>query len=392
MLTTVPPPTDRPFLLSVTGTNGKTSVTTFTHQILAGCGWPVASYTSFGVISPDRTVTPVEIERTPEFLPDMIAGEHAKGATAMALESFSGALAVGLYQRVAVDTAICTGIESDHLDFHKTFENYRDAKLRLFRQALRPEGIAIVPAEAPQADTVVAAARQRGIRTWILGPDHEISLRDPAVRGDRTTGRLAIEGHDLGPVTFPFPDRIAVTNALLALAAVIAVGADVDAAVAAVAGLTPPEGRLQLVSQARGITVIADSAHNPGAVRTALLACRDRRPARIIVVFGAGGERDRQKRPEMGRVAAELADLVVLTDDNPRREHPGRIRAEIRPGCPAAIEVPRRVDAIRAALHMARAGDLVLLAGKGDETTQSIAGVDHPHDDREVARRVLAEL
>ncbi len=382
----------RPLLAAVTGTNGKTSVTTYLHQLFTAVGWAGSSYTSHGLRSPDGSLAPVEVENTAEFLPGMIAGEAAKGATAMALESFAGALAIGIYAEVDVDVAICTGIESDHLDFHGTPQAYLAAKLLLFSQVLRPDGIAIVPVGGAGCDIVAEVAAHRGLRVVRVGEGGDVALRDMVAEGETLGATLVVDGDVFGEVHLPFRDRIAVQNAMLSAAAMLGLGAPLDAVAPGLALLQPPAGRLQRVGSFDDIDVMVDTAHNPGALRAALQAARERSRHRVIVVFGAGGERDAVKRPEMGLVASELADVVVLTDDNPRHESPSAIRAAVRRGCPAAIEIPNRIDGIHAALRMARPGDVVLIAGRGDEDVQEIDGEDFAVDDREVARSLMAML
>ena len=385
-------PPDRPRLVAVTGTNGKTSVATFTYQLFRAVGWAGSSYTSHGLRSPDGTLAPVEVENTATFLPAMIAGEQASGAEAMAIEAFAAALQIGIHAAMEVDVAVCTGVESDHLDFHGTPEAYLAAKLLLFSQVLRPDGVAVVPVGGAACDVVCEVAAHRGIRTVRVGEGGEVALAHAEVVGESLHARLMIDGAEIGAVHLPFRDAITVQNALLAAAAVWCLGASPAQVAAGLATLEPPAGRLQRVGEFDGVEVVVDTAHNPGALRTALRAVRDRAPRRVILVFGAGGERDAVKRPEMGLVAAELADVVVLTDDNPRRESPSAIRAAVRRGCPQAIEIPNRIDGIHAALRMARPGDVVLIAGRGDEEAQEIDGAEFAVDDRQVARSLMAML
>ena len=391
MIAPVSAPVGRPLVLAVTGTNGKTSVSTTTLQLLRGIGWHAAGYDSTGITDVEGVVHTARVRRSPSYLPQMIAYQARAGARAMAIEAFVGLLAADMFTHVEVDTAVCTGLELDHLDVHKSPEQYWAAKLSLFDTHLRPDGLAVMPVDCALGERVRAAVARRGARLLTLGPGGNVELVDVEANTDRLSGRMVIDGeaHD---VTLPFSHRIAVTNALLAAIAVMGAGGDPAAVASALANVTPPPGRLQTVARAHGILAMVDTAHNPGALRTALAAVRARTDGRLIVVFGAGGERDPGKRPKMGGVAAEGADLVVLTDDNPRREPPARIRQEVRAGCPDCIEIPRRADAIAAALRMARPGDVVLVAGKGDETEQLVGGEAIPHDDREVIRSVMAEL
>lgn len=388
MIEPVSMPSGRPLVLAVTGTNGKTSVSTATLQLLKGIGWRAAAYDSTGITDVDGELHKPFVRRSPSYLPRMIDYQARAGAKAMSVEAFVGLLAAGMFTHVEVDTAVCTGLELDHLDVHKSAEAYWGAKLSLFERHLRPDGVAVMHVDCALGDRVRAAVARRGARLVTVGDGGEVTLIKTREEGSRLSGKLMIH-EDEFDVTLPFTHSIAVTNALLAVVAVISAGGNPQAVATALSYVKPPPGRLETVAQAHGVTAMVDTAHNPGALRTALNAARSRSTGRLLVVFGAGGERDRQKRPLMGQVAAQLADVVVLTDDNPRREPPARIRAEVRAGCPDCIEIPRREDAIVAALHMARAGDVVLIAGKGDETEQLVDTGSTPHDDREVIRRVL---
>lgn len=385
MIPTLTRPSGRPLLSAVTGTNGKTSVATYTRQLLGEVGWRVGAYDSLGVTDVAGRLRPSGVRRSPDYLPELIAGLTEEGAEAISLEAFVGILADGLFEHVAVDTAVCTGLERDHVDVHGSVEAYWDAKLRLFREVLRPDGIAVMATDCARGDLVEHAVRERGIPLVTVGTGGDLRLEDTRTEKAFTRGWLHGVG-DPVEVLLPTTHDIAITNLLLSAAVVLAHGVDPVRLVGALSRVTPPPGRLELVLETGGVRVLVDTAHNPGALRTALHAVRRQTTGRVLLVVGAGGERDREKRPEMGEIAAGLADLVVITDDNPRREPPARIRADVRRGCPAGIEIPRREDAIVAALEMARPGDTLLVAGKGDETVQLIGTRRVPHDDREVIR------
>lgn len=402
MLEPVSPPVGRPVISAVTGTNGKTSVATATLQIMRAIGWCAAGYDSTGVDEVDGRLRPSGVRRSPDYLPELIDSQAARGAQAISLEAFVGILADGLFERVNVDVAVCTGLERDHLDVHRSLEAYWGAKLSLFEQHLRADGIAVLASDCAQRDLVETAARRRGARVVIVDaggdrPRHDerarrvrpdVRLLDARRVDDRIDGRLEI-GDETLAVVLPTVHAVAATNLLLAATAVIAAGGPAPQVVGALAEVKPPPGRLETVAERDGVRAMVDTAHNPGALRTALDSVRASTSGRLLLVFGAGGERDRAKRPEMGAIAASRADLVILTDDNPRREPPQRIRDEVRAGCPDCLEIPRRADAIRAAIEMARPGDTVLVAGKGDEHDQLIGGRRVPHDDREVIRQGL---
>ena len=385
----IQPPVGRPIITAVTGTNGKTTVATATRQVMNLIGWRAAGYDSTGVTEVVGTLRESRVRRSPDYLPELIDAQARAGAHAVSLEAFVGILADGLFERVPVDVAVSTGLERDHIDVHRSVEGYWNAKLRLFRDYLRPDGIAVVAADSAQGDLVREAVALRGIRLVVVGDGGDVSTEGLEERSGRLVGTLRVEGR-AHPVSLPTVHAVAVTNLLLAGTAVIAAGGDPAAVTDALSRVEPPPGRLQVIGEKDGVTAMVDTAHNPGALRVALGAARARTAGRVILVFGAGGERDRGKRAPMGAIAAELADVVVLTDDNPRREPPERIRAEVRAGIPDCVEIPSRTDAIHAALRMARAGDLVLVAGKGDEDTQIVGTTKVPYDDREVLRQALA--
>ncbi|MGY5763602.1 Mur ligase family protein [Brachybacterium sp. DNPG3] len=386
----MPAPVDRPLVSAVTGTNGKTSVATATLQLMRATGLRAAGCDSTGITDVHGAVRPSAFRRSARFLPDLIAEQAALGAEAISLEAFVGILKDGLFEHVEVDAAVCTGLEQDHLDVHGDLEHYWGAKLRLVEEHLRPDGIAVIAEDCARGDLVRDAVARRGARLLTVGSDIALEQAEEARADGRDVlrGRLRV-GSRRYEVKLPTVHAVAVTNLLLAASAVIALGRDPVAVADALARVVPPPGRLEIVGERDGVTAMVDTAHNPGALRTALTAVRARTSGRVLLVVGAGGERDRSKRAPMGRIAADLADLVVLTDDNPRREPPGRIRAEVRAGCPDGIEIPRRSDAIRAAWEMARAGDTVLVAGKGDESAQLVGTRKLPHDDRAVLRELL---
>lgn len=388
MIQPVIPPAGRPLVAAVTGTNGKTSVGTAMLQLMRAIGWRAAGYDSTGITDVDGVLHVARPRRSPEYLPDMIEYQARAGATAMTLEAFVGMLADGLFARVDVDTAVCTGLERDHLDVHGSVEAYWGAKLSLFEQHLRPDGVAVLAADCAQGDLVQDAVARRGARAVVVGEGGDLRFEGAQEQDGRLSGRLVV-GAESFAVTLPTVHSVATTNLLLAAAAVIAAGGSPRAVAGALAKTTPPPGRLEVVAERDGITAMVDTAHNPAALRTALHAVRSRFSGRVLLVFGAGGERDRAKRPEMGEIAAQLADLVILTDDNPRREPPQRIREDVRAGCPDCLEIPCRKDAILAALEMARPCDVVLVAGKGDEQVQLVGNDRLPHDDRVVIRQAM---
>ncbi|MGP5078714.1 Mur ligase family protein [Brachybacterium alimentarium] len=403
MVQPVNPPVGRPVTTAVTGTNGKTSVATATLQLLRAAGLRAAGYDSTGITDVHGSLHEARPRRSADYLPELIERQVRDGAQAISLEAFVGILKDGLFERVPVDVAVCTGLERDHLDVHGSLEAYWGAKLSLFDQHLRPDGVAVMAVDCARGDLVRAAVARRGARLVTVGEGGDVHIAPDAGAGQAADEAGAVGGAGRGlagqltvgtetiPVQLPVRHSIAVTNLLLAATAVISLGASPATVAAALTQVTAPPGRLETIGRRDGVTAIVDTAHNPAALRTALQAVRPGTAGRLIVVFGAGGERDRAKRPEMGELAAALADVVVLTDDNPRREPAQRIRDEVRVGCPGCLEIPRRSDAIRAAVLMARPGDTVLVAGKGDETVQLVGTRRVPHDDRDILRAALGE-
>lgn len=380
---------NRPLISAVTGTNGKTTVSTAIVQMMSAIGATAAGYDSTGLTDVYGVVHEPEIRRSPDFFPEMIQAQVSAGAQLFSLEAFVGVIADGLLDKIEVDIAISTGFERDHLDVHGSIDAYWAAKLSLFDRYLRGDGIAILADDSAQGRIVESVAAERHIQLLSIGGRGFMEFVDREPRGDCTLGWLRV-GAARYRASLPSLHSVTITNLLLAAAAVIAAGQEPAAVAEALAVVKPPPGRLEVVFKWGGVTAMVDTAHNPGALREALRAVRRRTSGRVIVVFGAGGERDRGKRPEMGAVARAFADLVILTDDNPRRESADAIRKDIRAGVPEGIEIPRREDAIRVALGLAREGDTVLVAGRGDEAEQVI-GVRRVHmDDRRCIQEFAA--
>ncbi|MCS6878456.1 MAG: UDP-N-acetylmuramoyl-L-alanyl-D-glutamate--2,6-diaminopimelate ligase, partial [Geminicoccaceae bacterium] len=283
-----------------------------------------------------------------------------------------------------------TNLSRDHLDYHGTMEAYRAAKLRLFRELLPEGATAVVDADVPEAGAIAALARARGLELLDYGKNARrlrLLAQTPLPSGQRV--ELLLEGRPFSCETRllgPFQAR----NLLAALGLVLATGAPLEAAVAHLSTLSGAPGRMQHVADhPAGAGVYVDYAHKPEALRQALEALRPHCRGRLHLVFGCGGDRDPGKRPLMGAIAHELADVVIVTDDNPRSEDPAAIRASILAACPKAREIGDRRAAIAAALDGLRAGDLLLIAGKGHETYQIFGATAVPFDDAAVVRELL---
>ena len=377
-----------PTCVAVTGTNGKTSVATFCRQIFARLGHKAASMGTLGVTvsapgQPDTQITPPGLT-TPDAadLAELMSRLAAEGVTHLALEASSHGVDQRRLDGVTLTAAGFLNLTQDHLDYHGTMGAYRAAKLRLF-EALLPRGAtAVLNADSDQFAAFAAAAAVAGqtvLSTGSAGEGIRVVDRVLAADGQRLT--LAHAGTTT-TVHLPLAGAFQADNALVAAGLCIAAGGAPAAVFAALEHLKGAPGRLQRVgARAGGGEAYVDYAHTPDGLETVLKALRPHTEGRLLVVFGAGGDRDRTKRPLMGEIAARLADVAIITDDNPRSEEPAAIRAEVQAGAPDALNIGDRREAIRAGVAMLTAGDVLVVAGKGHEQGQTIAGVTHPFDD-----------
>jgi UDP-N-acetylmuramoyl-L-alanyl-D-glutamate--2,6-diaminopimelate ligase len=380
-------------IAAVTGTNGKSSTVHFVRCIWQALGLQAASVGTLGIVSPGFVRDGGLTTPDPVQLHEDLAALAQRGVTHLAIEASSHGIVQHRLDGLQLAAAAFTNLTHEHLDYHVSMDAYFAAKARLFETLLPPNATAVVNADSDRAETLGALCRRRGVRFWTYGAKgREFRL----VSGFPTpTGQhLIIEA--LGShyeVDLPLVGGFQASNALAALGLVVATGGDPRRAVAALASLTGAPGRLQLVAHHRsGGAVYVDYAHKPEALETVLRTLRPFARGKLVVVFGCGGDRDRGKRPVMGEIATRLADLAIVTDDNPRSEEPEAIRAEIVRGIAAErnnwIEVVEgRQAAIAAGMAALRsADDLLLIAGKGHETGQTIKGVTHHFDDAEEAR------
>ncbi|WP_455373560.1 UDP-N-acetylmuramoyl-L-alanyl-D-glutamate--2,6-diaminopimelate ligase [Limibacillus halophilus] len=378
-------------IAAVTGTSGKTSVADFTRQLWELTGERAASLGTLGLI-PAGAAT-----KAPPYLttPDPVAlhaclAEIAEGGyERLAIEASSHGLDQYRLDGLELSAAAFTNLSQDHLDYHPDMESYFQAKLRLFSELLPSDGAAVLNADVPQFERLAESCRARGVEVLSYGArgaalklaearplPHGIAL-SLEIEGRKAECELSLIGAYQGH------------NALAAFGLALATGAEAGALLEALTKLKGVAGRLELVATtAKGAAVFVDYAHKPGALEAAIQALRPHTGKRLLCVFGAGGDRDRGKRPLMGEIATRLSDLVIVTDDNPRSEDPASIRAEILAAAPNALEIGDRAEAIAAALSEAREGDLVLIAGKGHESGQIIGDQVIPFDDAEVARRL----
>jgi UDP-N-acetylmuramoyl-L-alanyl-D-glutamate--2,6-diaminopimelate ligase len=379
-------------IAAVTGTNGKSSTVHFLRHIWTTLGRRAASVGTLGIVSPGLTrdgglTTPDPVQLHEDLA--TLAREHV---THVAIEASSHGLDQYRLDGIRLAAACFTNLTHEHLDYHASMEDYFAAKARLFESLLPQAGTAVVNADSDRAEALAEICRRRGIRFWTYGAkgrEFRLLKDDPTPQGQR----LAVEVlGELHCIDLPLVGGFQASNALAALGLAVATGSDPAAAVDALASVRGAPGRLQLVARHRsGAPVYVDYAHKPEALEIVLATLRPFTPGKLVVVFGCGGDRDRGKRPVMGEIATRLADLTLVTDDNPRSEEPAAIRAEIVRGIPADrrnwIEV---ADGRRAAIEQGMAAlagkdDLLLIAGKGHETGQTIKGVTYPFDDAVVA-------
>ncbi len=383
-------------MVAVTGTNGKTSVGSFLRQIWAAAGHRAASLGTTGVAGVPgledvvRLTTPDPLALHP--LLDRLAGA---GVTHAAMEASSHGLAQHRVDGVRLAAGALTNITRDHLDYHATQADYVAAKMRLFAELL-PEGAAAVVHEGPHAAEVGRIATMRGLgRVVTAGPGADANLRYRArLRPDGLDLEWWWRGVALAPTSLNLLGAFQAENVAVAVALALETQTSPGAALAALPGLVGVPGRMERVARrASGAQVVVDYAHTPDALRSALAALRPHLAGRLVVVGGAGGDRDPGKRRLMGAAMAEGADEVIVTDDNPRSEDPGAIRAAVLEGCPEAEEIGDRAEAILAGVDaLSGAGDALLIAGKGHETGQEVGGRVLPFDDAEHARAAVAVL
>jgi len=376
-------------IAAVTGTSGKTSVAAFTRQIWATLGYQAASIGTVGMVSPHgekygslTTPDPVELHHTL----DKLAGE---GVTHLALEASSHGLDQYRLDGVRIAAGAFTNLSRDHLDYHPTIEAYLAAKLRLFEDLILPGGTAVVGVDDCYAQQVVDAAQKRALKVMTVGEQgRDIKLVSGAIDGFAQIANFAYGGRTY-KVRLPLVGAFQVQNAGLAAGLTIATGAEPARVFAALEKLRGAKGRLELAGTHNGAPIFIDYAHKPDALKKALESLRPYARGKLVVVFGAGGDRDTGKRPIMGRIAVDNADRAIVTDDNPRTEIPAAIRAAILADATGAVEIGDRAEAIRKAVADLKNGDVLLIAGKGHETGQIIGDRILPFSDHEAVAAAL---
>jgi UDP-N-acetylmuramoyl-L-alanyl-D-glutamate--2,6-diaminopimelate ligase len=379
--------------VAITGTNGKTSVAEFTRKLYTTLGRRAASLGTIGLVKPDGGIYGSLTTPEPVSLHASLAELAGEGVTHLAFEASSHGLDQRRLDGVRLKAAAFTNLGRDHLDYHPTIEDYFQAKLRLFDTLLPTDGVAVVHIDDERGAAVVAAARKRGIRvltTGLNGDDLRLVAHMPEGFAQRLTIEHAGRRHD---IRIGLIGDYQATNTLLAAGLAIATGEDATAAIAAISSISGVNGRLDIIGEHKGGLVVVDYAHKPEALGAALAALRPFATGRLICVFGCGGDRDKGKRPIMGAIAARQADVVIVTDDNPRTEVAAAIRAEVLAGCRSAaggaLELGDRAEAIGAGVAMMGAGDVVLIAGKGHESGQIIGTTVIPFSDHDAARAAM---
>ncbi|MGJ8588404.1 MAG: UDP-N-acetylmuramoyl-L-alanyl-D-glutamate--2,6-diaminopimelate ligase [Yoonia sp.] len=386
-------------VVAVTGTNGKTSVTTFCRQIWEELDLPGVNLGTTGVEGawnhPLKHTTPEPIT-----LHRVLAEAAQNGITHVAMEASSHGLDQRRLDGVILAAAGFSNFSQDHLDYHETFEAYFAAKMGLFERVLSEDGVAVINLDDPKGPEVVAICTARGQEVIGVGRHPDARLRLTGQRFDATGQDLLFEWQGRARQTrLDLIGGFQAENVLLAAALVIAAGADPADVFDTLQYLTTVRGRMELAAtRESGAAVFVDYAHTPDAIETALKAMRPHVMGRIVVIVGAGGDRDTGKRPLMGAAAAQNADIVIVTDDNPRSEDPATIRAAVMAGALGAggtdsiTEVGDRAEAILRGIDMLGAGDALLIAGKGHETGQTVGDTVHPFDDVEQASVAVAAL
>jgi len=380
-------------MVAITGTNGKTSVATFVRQIWNLLGIEAVNLGTTGVEGswemPLKHTTPEPIT-----LHRALSKAARAGVTHAAMEASSHGLEQRRLDGVQLVAAGFTNFSQDHLDYHETFDAYFDAKSALFDRVLPDEGVAVINIDTSHGVDMADVAMQAGQELLAVGKAREADLRLLAQRFDATGQEIRMAyGGRIHQMKLPLIGGFQAENAILAAGLAIASGCDPEEVLLSLPQLKPVRGRMELAAtRENGAAVFVDYAHTPDAVSTALLALRPHVMGRLVVVLGAGGDRDTTKRPLMGEAAAKHADLVFVTDDNPRNEDPAIIRTAVLLGAPEAVEVGDRAEAILRAVDALGPGDSLLIAGKGHESGQIVGDDILPFDDVEQASLAVAAL
>lgn len=380
-------------MVAVTGTAGKTSVASFTRQIWAYAGHAAAMIGTTGVVAPGRNDYGSLTTPDPVSLHALLAELTDAGVTHAAMEASSHGLDQSRLDGVKLAAAAFTNLGRDHMDYHPTVEHYMSSKMRLFDTLLPKGAPAVIYADDEWSGVAIEAARKAGLDVRTVGRKGDyLALKRVEHFRHKQTAEIHV-GDDIYEVHIPLAGDFQVANALVAAGLAMSTGVPARVAMAALEKLIGASGRLELVGHAKnGALAYVDYAHKPDALENVLTSVRPFTTGRVIVVFGCGGDRDRGKRPIMGEIAMRLADVVIVTDDNPRSEVPAVIRSEIMAAAKGATEIGDRAEAIRSAVGMLQSGDTLIVAGKGHEEGQTVGTVTLPFSDHAELRKALEEL
>ena len=379
-------------ILAVTGTSGKTSVASFVRQIMSECGHQAAAIGTTGVIAPSgrhygalTTPDPITLHKICDEL------TH-DGVTHVALEASSHGLDQYRLDGLRISAAAFTNLSHDHLDYHMDMDDYLNAKLGLFRRLLKEGQTAVINADDAYSNQVIAACAEAHLHILTTGfRGQDLILRSVDMTDQNATMTFDYRGVSYSAHLALVGDFM-IANVMVAMGLCLSAGEKIEAIVAALPKLVGAPGRLERVAMMHHVPIYVDYAHKPDALDKVLRTLRALVKSRLILVFGCGGDRDRAKRGEMGAIAQSLADVVIVTDDNPRNEDPASIRAAICAKAPSALNIGDREQAIRHALEITRDGDVVLIAGKGHEEGQIIGSQVLPFSDHNVVRSLVQEM
>jgi len=381
-------------IAAVTGTSGKTSVAAFTRQIWQRLGHASASIGTIGLVSPKRTIYGSLTTPDPIALHRQLDEIAREGVTHLAFEASSHGLDQYRLDGVRIAAGGFTNLSRDHMDYHPDVAHYLAAKLRLFRDLVGAEGAAVIAADHDCSQAVIDTGRARGLRIVAVGSEGDgagegIRLIEADIDGFAQKLNVEHRGRRHA-VRLPLVGEFQIENALVSAGLAIGTGSEPKAVFAALEHLEGAKGRLERVGERNGAPIFVDYAHKPDALAKALQALRPYAKRKLVVVFGAGGDRDAGKRPLMGAIATENADSVIVTDDNPRSENPDLIRSAILSSAKGARDIGDRAEAIRTAIAGLQPGDALLIAGKGHETGQIVGDRVLPFSDHEAVATALA--
>ncbi len=379
-------------IAGITGTNGKTSIARFCQQLWTMLELPAGSLGTLGAFSAGYEYTLRHTTPDPVEIHQVLSTMAKLGTTHLAMEVSSHGLKQYRADGVRFALAAFTNITRDHLDYHPTFDDYFSAKMRLFTDLLPSEGVVVVNVDGAESDKVVETIKKTSRRLITVGRAGN-DLRLIETRSLPDGQKLIVHcGHETYDLHLPLVGYFQAENALVAAGLVMASGYEPGQVIPLLENLKGAPGRLEHVTDRvlpGGLAgIYVDYAHTPDAIETALKAIRPHARGFVIIILGAGGDRDKVKRPQMGRAASKLADQVIVTDDNPRSEDPAQIRQEVLRGCKGAIEIGDRKEAIKAGFDMLAPGDVLLIAGKGHETGQTIGTMTIPFNDAKIAREI----